>query len=240
MVGVKKQFVWKKSGACDYWIRPGQGPGQPDGRTEREVYLELHLSRLWGGVRYCSEVWQGHEGTGGGDKGRCGRSRDRGCPRGHGVLTLLGARGGRRGRYWQIFVGCRCSICRCLIELWGHELVPPPDLHQDNPSPWLRGQRSSPGQNEQPAADAPENVWTWSRLYSLTKILIDSNVCLSGSASDICLFLLGYCFSKDLRDNTDCCSISAKMQLLAFILESNFSTVKNQMAINFWNHWFQL
>lgn len=57
--------------------------------------------------------------------------------------------------------------------------LPEPDLHQDNPWQWLRGQRSSPGQNEQPAADGHENVWTWSRLYSMTKILIDSNVCLS-------------------------------------------------------------
>lgn len=55
----------------------------------------------------------------------------------------------------------------------------PPDLHQDNPWQWLRGQRSSPGRNEQPAADAPENVWTWSRLYSMTRILIDLNFCLS-------------------------------------------------------------
>lgn len=42
-----------------------------------------------------------------------------------------------------------------------------------------QGSAESPGQNEQPAADAPENVWTWSRLYSLTRILIDSGFCLS-------------------------------------------------------------
>lgn len=62
------------------------------------------------------------------------------------------------GGYWQIFMGCRCSICRCLIELCDVELVSPPDLHQDNPWWWLRGQRRSPGQNEQPAADGPEDV----------------------------------------------------------------------------------
>lgn len=75
-----------------------------------------------------------------------------------GRLPHRGPVGGWRDRYWQIFVVCRCSICRCLIELCDYELVPPPDLHQDNPVLWLRGQRSSPGQNEQPAADAPENV----------------------------------------------------------------------------------
>lgn len=70
----------------------------------------------------------------------------------------MGAAGGREGRYWQIFMEGRCSICRCLIELCDDELVPPPDLHQDNPRQRLRGQRSSPGQNEQPAADGPEDV----------------------------------------------------------------------------------
>lgn len=73
-------------------------------------------------------------------------------------LPSWGASEGEEGRYWQIFEGCRCSICRCLIELCCDELVLPPDLHQDNPQQQLRGQRSSPGQNEQPAADAPENV----------------------------------------------------------------------------------
>lgn len=64
---------------------------------------------------------------------------------------------GRGGGCYD-FVRCRCSICRCLIELCDDELAPSPDLHQDNSGPGLRGQRSSPGQNEQPAADTPENV----------------------------------------------------------------------------------
>lgn len=63
--------VWKKSGACDYQTeagpgragpgRAGQGGLQTD--SERDVYLELQSSRLWGGVRYCSRAWQGQEGT---------------------------------------------------------------------------------------------------------------------------------------------------------------------------------
>lgn len=38
--------------------RPDRGhTGQAaDGRRERDIYLELHLSRLWGGVRYCSRA----------------------------------------------------------------------------------------------------------------------------------------------------------------------------------------
>lgn len=91
--------------------------------------------------------------------------RDSGCPRGHGVLPTSCGGGEHRGdgergegKYWQIFMGCRCSICRCLIELCDAELVPSADLHQDNPRQWFRGQPGSPGQNEQPVAGGTLDV----------------------------------------------------------------------------------
>ena len=106
----------------------GQAGQHADRRRERDIYLELQSARLWGGVRYCSRAWQGQEGTRG-ETGRRFGSRDWACPRGRGALPPWGARGwrgsgGREGRYWQIFMGCRCSICRCLIELCDDELVP--------------------------------------------------------------------------------------------------------------------
>lgn len=133
--------------------RPDRGhAGQAaDGRRERDIYLELHLSRLWGGSGIVARP----------DRVRRGQEREtRGGGWGAGSwgLPSWGASEGEEGRYWQIFEGCRCSICRCLIELCCDELVLPPDLHEDNSQQQLRGQRSSPGQNEQPAADAPENV----------------------------------------------------------------------------------
>lgn len=154
--------AWKKSGACDYWPGAGQGPGRGQaGQTDAEKgTFTLNSTRLVSGagsgiVAGSDRVRRGRHGATRG--GWCGAGTE-GCPRGRGVLTPPGASGGMEGGYWQIFVLCRCSICRCLIELCDDELVPPPDLHQDNPWLWLRGQRSSPGQNEQPAADAPENV----------------------------------------------------------------------------------
>lgn len=94
--------AWKKS-AVHVIIgqRPDRGhTGQAaDGRRERDIYLELHLSRLWGGyciVRYCSRAWQGQEGTREGDKGRWVGSRDTGWPRGRGGYPHGGPARGRR------------------------------------------------------------------------------------------------------------------------------------------------
>lgn len=63
-----------------------------------------------------------------GDEGETGGHGQRMPLRSRGATLVGVGRGsswGREGRYWQIFMGCRCSICRCLIELCSNELVPP-------------------------------------------------------------------------------------------------------------------
>lgn len=85
---------------------------------------------------------------------------------------------GREGRYWQIFMGCRCSICRCLIELCSNELVPPLICIRTIPNGGSGVSRASLDKMSSRLQTA-EDVWTWMRLYSMTWILIDSNVCLS-------------------------------------------------------------
>lgn len=85
--------VWvEKSGACDYWTGADQGPA--DGCRERDIYLELHSSRLWGGVRYCSRAWQGQEGMRGRDGGWWVWNRDRGLPSGSRGAYPTGAQRG--------------------------------------------------------------------------------------------------------------------------------------------------
>lgn len=58
----KKRCMWLSDEA-------GLGPGRAGRRQtrERDIYLELQSARLLGGVRYCSRVWQGQEGTRVGD-----------------------------------------------------------------------------------------------------------------------------------------------------------------------------
>lgn len=176
--------VWESLEKREAHVIIGPGPdrgqaGRPaDGARERDVYLELQSSRLWGGVRYCSRAWQGQEGT-----------REGACPRGRGALPprRCGLVGGMEGRYWQIFVGCRCSICRCLIELCDDELVAPLICIRTIPgggsgvsgvprTKWAAGCRR-PSRTCELEVDFIQWQGYW---------LILISVCLSGSASDIC------------------------------------------------------
>lgn len=129
----------------------GQGRLQPD--VERKRFTLNSTQPVSGAgsgiVAGPDRVRRGEEGETGGAWTQAA-PEVKGCYR-RGGWDVVAAGGG--GRYWHIFMGCRCPICRCLIELCNDELVPPPDLHQDNPRQRLRGQPSFPGQNEQPAAD---------------------------------------------------------------------------------------
>lgn len=115
-VVVKKTFsasvclgekVWKKSGACDYWTRAGQGPRRPGQTAAEKRIFTLNSTRLVSGagsgiVAGPDRVRRGQEGEteGGGFGAGTG-----GCPRGHGVLTPPGAGGGMEG---QILADFRC------------------------------------------------------------------------------------------------------------------------------------
>lgn len=88
-------------------------------------------------------------------------------------------------------MGCRCSICRCLIELCRNELVPPLICIRTIPNGGSGVSRASLDKMSSRLQTA-EDVWTWIRLYSMTWILIDSNVCVS-----VCLEVSDICHSRD-------------------------------------------
>lgn len=172
------------------WTGARPGPGGAARRQTQKGTFTLNSNRPVSGAGsgIVAGAWQGQEGPWAGDGGQGHRLP----PRGRGALPPWGARdcGGSRwggGRYWQIFMACRCSICRCLIELCGHELFPilicigtipgsgsgvsrvPPD------------KMSSRLQTPQRTCELEGDFIQWQGYW-----LIQISVCLSGSPCDIC------------------------------------------------------
>lgn len=120
-----REKVWEKERCM--WLsdkdRTEARQGSPQTDDQKETFT-LNSNRPVSGagsgiVAGPDRVRRGLEGeTGGGWEQ--GPSR----PLGSWGARGWGGSGGREGRYWQIFMGCRCSICRCLIELCDDELVP--------------------------------------------------------------------------------------------------------------------
>lgn len=146
------------------WIRDRGRPGQPADRGKGTFTLNSNqpVSGAGSGIVARPDRVRGVDKR---QKGEVGGLQGQRLPLGSWVLPTscgggerIGEGGWGEGEYWQIFMGCRCSICRCLIELCDVELGPSPDLHQDNPRQWFRGQRCSPGQNEQPVAGGTLDV----------------------------------------------------------------------------------
>lgn len=120
-------------------------------------------------------------------RGRWVSCRDSGCPRGSRGATHI-VRG--RGRVSADFHGVQMLNMQMSDRIVRRWIGPPSWLawgqSAGSGAGVSRAQPRSPGQNEQPLAGGTLDVWTWIRLYLVTTILIDSNVCLSGAASDIC------------------------------------------------------
>lgn len=178
----------------------GQGPdGVACRRRHRDIYLELQSGRLRGGVRYCRPGLTGSEASSrgrGGVGGLWGQRLTSGVtgryPHRVGVASAPEKRrrrlgeGPSIGRFWwgadaqYADVWSNCATLNWFPLLISMRTIP------GSGAGVSRGQPPSLGQNEQPLAGGALDVWTWIRLYLVTTILIDSNVCLSGTASDIC------------------------------------------------------
>lgn len=181
---------------CD---RTEAGQGRP--QTEAQGHLPwTPIRRSQGRGQVLSPGLTGSEVSSRGHKGGMGGGvgcRDSGCPRGHRVLPT--SCGGVQ-RLWEAAQGEGLSIGRfswgadaqyadvwsnCAMLNWFPLLISMRTI-PGRGAGVSRGQPRCLGQNEQPLTGGALDVWTWIRLYFVTTILIDSNVCLSGTASDIC------------------------------------------------------